>query len=618
MSSTVKKSEFAQYREDSKLKNWEIQRALHAGRTFFTITLRAAEDIAVGQVPGDRRRYTSPPQEDMVRILNWNNWLLKRFAIGGGRHGVEFLDKSIERWQEFLRYKGTKLGINTISEFGGVDVGKMEEAGQYRTSGIYSGWRAENGVFNQIYFRDGNGKMIRDEKRVLKPEDKLLRDTDGTPFMTIQGFRDRDDVKPRIDAIKDRIAQRLKAHPDNEPKDLVTPEDQEEYRNILLPVVNNLNVGLSTLLKNGDFGWQDNKLGYLLREEIWKKIANTNMPLMLDYLEGIKYEWDKITAKDGIDEKLARLKTKSDQTKFDRLEIGRLEQEKGKLQKLKAQAEKDRLVEAKSLKELQGEFARGWTDDNRWEEFTRKVMIGHERMIRDGMGEVLHPIADNDELNPAEKKLIAEIQKEGVKLAPHLADMVFPHTPFMNDVPFESFDYVQLGQTFYKRRSTNDLGGFNKGQQAYTKIMSNPGGIPLKEAVTAMGEIIAGVESPEGPRPAIEANFPTFSALLDVVTTDPGKRQAIFKMLLEATRTSTSLAQKWAGIKADSFTESEAANLIDDATRAGILNPELARYLKKNKHLTFSAILWMLFRDIFIVTVPIAIGTELYGAIKAK
>lgn len=575
------KSEYSGYRTDSKMEEWEIQRALATGRTFLNITLRSAESIATGRVPGDRRRYASEPQEDMVRILNWNEWLLKKFTLGGnetGRHGEEFLNTSTDRFHDFLKYKGAKLdekdkNRNRITEFGGVNVRKMEDGGQYKTSGVYGSWRLENMAFDQIYLRDENGNMIRDEKRVLNPGDTVLRDKDGVAFMTVQGFRDQSDkknlsVKEKIAAIKKRIEDIQKANPNKDPKDQVTLGDQEEYKDILMPVVNNLNYGLSMLIKNGDFGSPDicSSLGYLLRAEIWKKIARTNTPIMIDYLTDIQYEEDT--------------------------------------------PEADKAKNIETIREKVPEWS-----DAQWQKFKKKVLLKFEGTIGERSGEKPGAIG---ELTADEKNLEEAIRKEGEKLAPHLADIVFPYTPFMNDMPFENFHYDVTGQTFYKRRTVSDLGGYNKGQQAFTKILNNPGGIPAKDAIEAMGEIVEGVAGPEGPRAGMEANFPTFSALLDVVATDPGKRQAILKMLLEATRNETSIAQRWAGIKADSFTEAEAGNFVDDATRAGILNPELARYLKKKKKLTFfTGILWMLFRDVFTM-VPVFAAGEFIGTLKGK
>lgn len=622
------KSPYAQYREnDPKMKEWEIRRALAAGRTFFNITLRAVENIAIGQVPTDRKKLSSEPQEDMVRILNWKEWLLMKFGPGDTRHGLEFLDMVTKKFQEYLKHKGAKLGKNKIVEFGGVNVLKLEDAGQFRASGVYSGWRLENMAFDEIYLIDKNGKMIRDEKRVPQSKDHL-RDVDGVPFMTVQGYRDQEakngqpDIKGKIKAMRDAIEAGIKANPDKKPADLVSKAEQMEYRDLLKPVIDNLDFGLSMLLKNGDFGRQDDKLGYLLREEIWKKVSQTNMPLMIDYLSNVQYEWTGKLLE--VNKKLDELNKKRKQTNpTDKAEIDKLdkeikkeEKEKTKWGKMREKAAEEGLLESKSLEQIKKEFVPDWTE-KKWEDFERKVMISHERMIKKGMGEKLPVELEKNIFTLQEKELLKQIKIEGMKLAPHLADIVFPYTPFMNDMPFEKFQYKYAGQTFYKRRTTGDLGGFNKGQQAFQKLMMNPGGIPVKDLVEIMKEIVGGIEGPEGPKPAMEANLPNFSALLDIVLTVPWMRQAVFKMLLEMTHHETSLAEKWAGIKADSINEAEGANLIDETFRLGLLSADLARYFKKEKHLGLRYILWMLIRDI-VTLVPAYAGSELIGAVKGK
>lgn len=339
-----------------------------------------------------------------------------------------------------------------------------------------------------------------------------------------------------------------------------------------MPIVDNLDYGLSMLLKNSSFGspYGNEKLGYKLRTAIWEKIARTNTPLMIDYLTKIEYEAGTSSMAEGMEK-------------------------------------------------LREDMGSEWVDKNdiksvKWETFKKKILIRFERTTREGAGEELPPLDKNYELDVEEKELEKRIRTQGEMLAPHLADIMFPYTPFMNDMPFEKFQYKYAGQTFYKRRTTGDLGGYNKGQQAFMKIMNNPGGIPAKEAIEAMGEIVEGIGGPEGVGTGMEANFPTFSALMDVVITEPGVRQGVVKMLLEAARKPTSTAQLWNGIKADSFTEPEAANMIDDTLRAGLLTPELARYLKKKKKLALSGILWALFRDVF----PMIVASNLKEFVDAS
>ncbi len=562
------RSEYEQYRQSIgdknvehdenpwEMKEWEINRALGAGRAFFNITLRGAENIATGQMPEDRKQFASFPQEDMVRVLNWNEWFLRRFRFGVKRHGVEFLGMVTNKNQEFMKYTGEKLDpekddrANRIIEFGGVNTRKMENGGQYHTSGVYSGWRMENLAFDGIYFNFNDDRIS-----VMNFMDNVIKiDKKG------------DTAKP----ITDRIKERLKKNPNMDPADAVTLEDQRQYRDLFMPLVSNLDIGLSMLIKNGKIGGTK-KLGYLLREEIWKKIASKNTSLMIDYLTNIEIKYAAGTPED---------------------------------------------IKVKDINTLRGERTQPiigpqWVTDKEWNTFREKVLLRHERMMKEAMGEgnQLQPLSSEEEYTPDEQELIKRITEEGGKLAPHLADIVFPYMPFMNDIPFEKLDYSGPGQTFYKRRTGGDLNGFNKGQQAFMKIMSNPGGIEIKDAMEAMHEIIEGVSSPEGDEFGMESNFATLESLLDVTMAKKGSRNAFLKAIKEFTRNPTSRAQEWSGIKAASIIEGEVSNLLDTAVQKGLLSPELSRYMKRKKNATLIFILWMLLRDVVMLS-PAILATE--------
>lgn len=562
------RSEYEQYRQGIEnkdlerdespweMKEWEINRALGAGRAFFNITLRGAENISTGQIPEDRKQFASFPQEDMVRVLNWNEWFLRRFRFGVKRHGVEFLEMVTNKNQEFMKYTGEKLDpekddrANRIIEFGGVNVRKMENGGQYHTSGVYSGWRMENLAFDKIYF-NFNGNRIS----VMNFMDNVIKiDKEG------------DTTKP----ITDRIKERLKKNPNMNPADAVTLEDQQQYRDLFMPLVSDLDIGLSMLIKNGKIGGTK-KLGYLLREKIWEKIADKNTSLMIDYLTNIEIKY-------------------ADDTPENR--------------------------KVNDTNALRGERTQSiigpqWVTDEEWNTFREKVLLRHERMMKETMGEgdQLQPLSSEEEYTVDELKLIKRITEEGRKLAPHLADIMFPYMPFMNDIPFEKLDYSGPGQTFYKRRTGGDLNGFNKGQQAFMKIMSNPGGIDIKDAMEAMHEIIEGVSSPEGDEFGMESNFATLESLLDITMTKKGSRNALLKAIKEFTRNPTSIGQEWSGIKAASIIEGEVSNLLDTAVQKGLLPLELARYMKRKKHATLLFILWMLLRDVVMLS-PAILATE--------
>ncbi len=657
-------SQYAKEREDAgesnpgKMEPWEINRALGAGRTFFNITLRGGEKIATGQVPLDRKQYASFPQEDMVRILNWNEWFLKRFQVSSGKHGVEFLNMVLDRNREFLLFKGKKLGKNKIVEFGGVNVEKMENGGQYHTSGVYSGWRMENLAFDRI----------------------LLRDSGDGESETIMQFMDR--VKPRVARVKEKVADRLKANPGMRPADVVTKDFQEEYAAIFSDLVDRADIGLGLLIKNANIGGGDDPLGYILRENIWKKISSKNVPLMIDYLTDIKYHHDAKLYVEFSNKPISRAEI----IKKLRKELGKkpseeeiekeIEKEENKIMEnlkkdkgitKKVNERKELMGDAKNMERLLDEALSSTIP--KWEDMTdvdhsdyKKIFLSSFRDIiqldkesriendnktlhargvevadlssldgniseplKEAMVKLLHArgvevadLSSPNDIRPEKEamvKLLELIRGEGSKLAPHLADISFPYMNFMNDVPFEVLDYSGPGQTFYKRRTGGDLGGFNKGQHAFIKIMDNPGGLSAEHMIEAVNEMIGGIAGPEGDTFAQEAVFSVIDAYLEMTMTEPGKRQLMINQLSQALRKHTSVAQEWAGHHGLSMTESEAAGLIDEGIIKGIISPDLAKYMKKKKHVSLLWLIWAIIRDIA-PNIPVMVGASVVNAIK--
>ena len=541
------------------MEDWEVSRALGAGRTFFNITLRGAEKIAVGHYPEDRKRFASFPQEAMVRVMNWNEWIIRRFDLGAGKHGQEFLKMVGKRYQEFLRFKGRKLGINRLDKFGGVEVGIIESAGQYNTSGVYSGWRLENMAFKKIYLRDGK--------------------------TTIQDFMDGESdegkkFKDELDEFNKKMKARRDSHPNETEANLTTESDQRRYLELMKPLLDRVDIGFGAFVKNKVIGGGggNGKLGYLVRTEIWRRVAEKNVPVIMEYLANIKYRGDKDTRN--------------------------------------------------ILNEIRQEVVPGWNDQgrdaeglNNWDRFKQKVLISHEIMVKRAsmtgeQWEQEEHFYREPDYTAEERALLAKIREQGKKLAPDLADIEFSYTPFMNDMPFGELDYTGPGQEFYKRRTGGDLGGYNKGQQSFTKLVENPGGIGLEEAMKMMKEIIDAISGPEGDRFAQEANFANFEVLMDVTMAESSwKRQALAKELLQAIKHPTSIAQEWAGMDAESIIETEAANYIESAVKAGIISPDLARYMKKKKHATFWYFVWAIMRDVLYIT-PIVAGVSLASQIR--
>ena len=602
-----------------QLEGWELQRALNVGRTFFNITFRAAEKIATGQVPRKEKdkgteghkRFASFPQESAVRIMNWMQWLTYRFDVASSRGGQEFLKRVKNKYAEFLVQKRRHLGINRLIEFGGVKTDEAEVGAMFGVSGIYSTWRLENMAFSQIKIQiDGRETTIREwldgEYNPNDPEAERI-----SRFTKIEQIQELA-TKLRKDY---RYTKELGKNEQYQEK-VKKLQGQLEFVN---PIIDNTNVGLGILLKHSIFS---EEVGYEARKRIWEKVAQDNLPLMIDYLTDIKtdikYEWEKLG---DIDKKLEELRLKKDKSREDNLEIAKLEKEREKLQEIKANAEKTGSI-VKPLEKLKEEFAKDesgekWTDE-KWKEFRKKVLIRHERMIKERLGNVLQPATSEDEFNAEEEKLKTEIQKSGRQLAPHLADIVFPYVPFMNDVPFELLDYKGPGNEFYKRRTASDLGSYFKAEGAFIAIMGNPGGLGEEETLKQFDAIVKGIESPNGSLDAQERVFPMFDSWLEFIETKPGERQLLYKLGKHVMRKHTSIAQEYSGMEATSLTESQEGKIIDTSVRMGILDRELANDMKKKKGITFLGIFWETIRDYF--WVPFVSGSFEFGkqTIKEK
>lgn len=548
-----------------QMKGWELQRALNVGRTFFNITFRAAEKIATGQVPGkekDKRteghkRYASFPQESAVRIMNWMQWLTYRFDVAGSRGGQKFLEMVKDNYFKFLEQKRRHLGHNKLVEFGGTKTDELEVGAMFGVSGIYSSWRLENMAFTQI-------------KIQIDGRETTIREWLDEAFMSTYPEAESISRFTRIEQIRDQATELIKAHKHikelGENKQFKAEMDklQTDLLDVLAPLIENTNIGLGILLKHDIFAGE---IAYKARERIWERVAQNNLPLMIDYLSRIQFKGE-------VKENISPLAFNN--------------------------------------------IVRG--DSPNWNEetlarFKNKVLLGHERNVKQAIGADISRINIED-YTMDEQRLIVKIQEAGGNLAPHLADIVFPYVPFMNDVPFELLDYRGPGNEFYRRRTGADIGSFYKAEGGFSAIMTNPGGLGEEKVLEQLDVIVKGIESPNGALDAQERVFPMFDSWLKFVETKPGERQLVFKLGKHILRKNTSLAQEYSGMQAISVTESQESTIIDTSVRMGILDRDLANDMKKKKSLGFLGIFWEMIRDYF--WVPFVSGTFEFGKQTVK
>jgi hypothetical protein len=589
-----------------KMQPWELERALDTGRTFFNLTFRAAELIAQGQLPekeekGGEKRPGSFPQESAARLMNWMQLMTERFRIASTRGGVKFLHMVKTSYVKSLGERGFKRNINKIREFGGVNVDDLENAGIFGISGIYSSWRLESMALTKLMMGTESirtwldGKDTYEEVNPKDPKTRKRRYADVEPK---EKFWQKDPRKKREEqfiGISGRDSDKVTF---KGPRKLIIDKLQGQDRlKYLQQLIDGTDIGLGILLKQN---FATDKYGYEVRQAIWEKVAlgkhdaaekarrardnespmteteitglitnhtEGNVPLLIDYLTNFTIEGGGIRSLDEI-----RQNT------------------------------------------VWANYPDGKESDA-WAELRQKILLQHEINMRRAMGKLEEGV-ESPPFSPDEIKLIKAIKAEGVKLAPHLADIVFPYVPFMNDTPFELLDYSGPGEEFYKRRLGGDLPSYNQAQKSFVTLMNAPGAINQEEGLKLIDGIVKGIESPQGTEDAQQRVAPLFSAWVEFIMTEPGQRQAIFKAVREGVQKPTSIAEGYAGQEALSLNEPEIRKVINEAWHMGIITRDQAEKEKKKKHVNAQGILWAIFRDLFYL--PIISGVSEFSKKTAK
>ncbi|MGE5042206.1 MAG: hypothetical protein ACM3IJ_04870 [Candidatus Levyibacteriota bacterium] len=268
------KSEYSSIRgegsEHVRLQAWEIERALNAGRAFFNITFRAAEQISLGQVPGlggDKayKQFASYPQESASRIMNPVIWTISRFLVAEGKGGDILNGYVKQEYQAYLNSKKRNLGINRLKEIGGMSIEDLQVSGMMGISGFLSGWRLENLAFAGLRFGKGEHDNLRDWL-----DEKIT-------------YRGKEQSKAQV--IADLKGDKGVA------KGMGLGQRQKELKKIFEDLIDGhgMEMGLGVILRNIA---EREEVGYELRKYIWDKVAERNLPLMVSYLTNI-------TPKDG-------------------------------------------------------------------------------------------------------------------------------------------------------------------------------------------------------------------------------------------------------------------------------------------------------------------------------
>lgn len=102
-----------------------------------------------------------------------------------------------------------------------------------------------------------------------------------------------------------------------------------------------------------------------------------------------------------------------------------------------------------------------------------------------------------------EIEFVRQLQKLGKEKAADLAEVDFPHVPFLDDVPFQKAKYVNLGQEVYARRM-NDERGYSDTRDAAGAVVDHLEK-PFAEIEENWGKVKDALSGPEGSKTAQDA-----------------------------------------------------------------------------------------------------------------
>lgn len=566
-----------------RLADWEVERALNAGRVFFSITFRAAEKIASGRVPraGDQneKRYASFPQEQAAKLMNWIQWGGWRFEVGKERGGLKFLTGVKNKNQEYWRLWNKKKGINRFTRIGGMNVNELEDGGMFAVSGIYSSWRIETLAYNRIMVGDVTLRQWLD--KVVEYEGKL---------------KSRAQV---IDQIKKDAKDKSKTSAGKKGKPANIETIEKELHDFIKPLIDNLDLGQGAVLKQ----ILEGAGGYQARVAMWNRVAEVNLPTIINLLSSVR-RVDDDPIKEDMDGTIGGNNLDANQEPQDVNLIDQLRQ--GDI------TDWNHLMRwnnsTRSYEEIsENQLVNGELRKTRWDILMEKVLFNHEVRIKAAaLGERID-VPEEMRLDFNERRILSQITSKGKEYSKDLADIVFPYVPFVNDLPFEVLSYSGPGEEFYRRRTGGDIGSYYQAEQAFNELLGNPGGLGVEKTLDAIGKVLKGIEGPQGTPDSHERAYPLFHEYFQLIMAKPWQRHSIIKGFREFIRKPTSEAQKdptkegFAGIKAPSLDPLQAKEIIDQAIMMGLLNADLAKTLKKEDKLTIAWLIWHLFKEVFYI-----------------
>lgn len=185
----------------------------------------------------------------------------------------------------------------------------------------------------------------------------------------------------------------------------------------------------------------------------------------------------------------------------------------------------------------------------------------------------LNRFFEEAELTPGEINFAKALQQFGRDNAGELAQVSFPHIPFLDDVPFEDANYIALGAEVFPRRIGGDFRAYKEATDAYDAIPNNLT-VPYENFLETLRKVEDSLSGPEGPKTAQEVGFPILKTYFEFAKQWGWTRLPLVKPVREFMGKPTSWLQNFYGRKSPSWAPSEINTKANDALSHGVLRRE--------------------------------------------
>ena len=384
----------------------------------------------------------------------------------------------------------------------------------------------------------------------------------------------------------------------NEKQDMILKEME-----FLIGDKGQLNVGLGALLRllqgNAATNPLGGEAGFKVREQIWRKIGQTNHLAIINVLTGLQEQQHDVHGrlifnKDGEPEYVESKKS-----------LRNLLEDKNWITNFEAKVNDPKAPDY-------------YLNNPDWIAFVEKLQLEQEMNVKKQVDPTFKGELPEGFFTPKEidmknslTKTFTDIDASGRAMTSDMADIVFPFMTFLNDVPFEHFNYQNVGNQFFKRR-LGDIGQYNSAvSKGIIPLLDNIGGMKPDDVVGAWKELVGGIKGPNGEDSGWNAALPWQLAYISMAESNAGLDSwGPYKDIKTILKKETSELQHYAGTHAPSMNKDQVYNFLHHMRHAGVVSHHTEELIRKKKKVLLGDLIWAFIMDVVVMAaMDMAIST---------